>query len=298
MIKRKFSALVPFFALLFAAFVLSGCDPDAPDGPDEPPVDSDPQVTLISPASGYALARVGETVSITFELHDNELLTNWSATERWISVSGVQVLPETAIQGQSAVLATTNLERTISYTVPNSVQVYTTIEITAYARDNKGKEASAKFRINVIPEQDSTTAYELQSYTDNVFQSITTGDDYNFDIINRIAGSDLEIASPNRYLRESSIPPSISYVFTSPITGGADSVLVTTNTNLFNFDDCTYETIYQAFVTSNRIGKQTDPMSPGDVAILKLPNNPHFAVFLIKSTVNGVITFDYKYSYQ
>ena len=66
MILRKFSALVPLFALLFVAFAFTGCDPDDNGEPDEPPVDSDPQVTLIAPASGYALARIGETVSITF----------------------------------------------------------------------------------------------------------------------------------------------------------------------------------------------------------------------------------------
>ena len=282
--------------MLFGVFAFSGCDPDANDNPDEPPIDSDPQVTLISPATGYALARIGETVDITFEIHDNELLTNWSATERWISVSGVEVLPET--QFEAAVIATNNEERTISYTVPNSVQLYTTIEIRGYARDNKGKEASAIFKINVIPDPDSSIVYELQSYTDDSIYSITTGDDYNFDLINRVRGSDLELPAPNRYLRESSIPPAISYVLSSPITGGADSVLVTTNTGLFNFEDCTYETIYQAFVTSNRIGKQTDPLSAGDVAILKLPNNPHFAVFLIKQASNGLMVFDYKYSYQ
>lgn len=290
-------SLVPLFGL-FLLILASGCDPDAKDGPDLPPEDSDPQVTLIAPSNGYALAKVGETVEITFEIYDKELLTNYDASERWISVSGVEVLAETPIQGQAAVIATNSQERTVSYTVPSSVQVYTTIEIRAIAQDNKGKRASAIFRINVIPDDNSSTAYMLQSYVDDSIYSITTGDDYNYDIINRRNGSDLEIAAPNRYLRESSIPPAIDYVLTSPITGGIDSVIVTTNASYFNFEDCTYETIYQAFVTSNRIGKASDNLTVGDVVILKLPNSPHFAVVNVKQAANGLMVFDYKYSYQ
>ncbi len=291
------SLLVPVLSL-FVVLILAGCDPDKDNVNVTPPEDSDPQVTLISPSTGYTLASVGETVEATFEIHDNELLTNWWATERWESVSGVQVLAESRIPGQDAVIATQNQERVISYTIPQSVQVYTTIEIRGYAQDNKGKVASAMFRINVIPVSDSTVVYELESYMDDTIYSITTGDDYNFDLINRQRGNDLEIPSPNRYIRESSMPPSIDYVLTSPISGGADSVLVTTSSSVFNFEDCTYETIYQAFVTSNRIGPRTDPLSPGDVAILKLPNNPHFAVILVKTTGSGLMTFDHKRSYE
>lgn len=294
---RKFNTLVPLFALLML-LVFTGCDPEEGQYDKPDPVDGDPQVTLISPSTGYALAQIGETVNITFEIHDNELLTEWEATEQWVSVSGVEVLPETQIPGQLAAIATTNAERVVSYTIPNTVQVYTTITIRAKVRDNKGKEAMASFDINVIPDPDTTTAYELQPYTDNSLFSITTGDDYNYDIINRVAGSDLEIAGPNRYLRENSIPPAIDYKLTSPISAPNDSVLVTTNTSLFNYEECTYETIYQAYVTSNRIGTETEPLGPEDIVILKLPNNPHFAVFYIKSVANGEIIFDYKYSFD
>lgn len=291
------SLLVPVLTL-FVLLILAGCDPDADNVNVTPPEDSDPQVTLISPSTGYALASIGETVEITFEIHDNELLTNWWATERWESVSGVEVLAESPIPGQEAVIATNNEERVISYTIPPSVQVYTTIEIRGYAQDNKGKQAVAMFRINVIPQSDDTVIYELESYSDDTLYSITTGDDYNYDLILRQRGNDLEIPGPNRYIRESSMPPAIDYILTSPISGTGDSVLVTTNTGLFNFEDCTYETIYQAFATSNRIGDKTDPLSPGDVVILKLPNNPHFAAIHIKTTANGRMTFDHKRSYE
>jgi hypothetical protein len=254
---------------------------------------------LLSPSSGYALARVGQTVTIKFEIHDNELLNQWEATESWKSVSGVVYQSEVRIAGQFAALSTTNSIRTISYTVPPSLQVYSTITISAYATDNKGKRAVGTFRINVIPDDNSSTNYSIQSYTNNTMYSITTGVDYTFDLINRVTGDNTTMPLPNMYLREASVPPAIDYILTSPIWGSTDSVLVTTNASLFNFDELTYETMWEAFVTSNRIGRKTSPLGPGDVVILKMPNLPHYAAIRINGTTisDGRMTFDYKYSY-
>lgn len=185
MMHHRLSALFSAFALVALLF-LSGCDPEDDGQLDPAPVDSDPVVTLISPDNGYALAKRGETVNISFEIHDNEQLTLWEATEEWTSVTGTNVLPETQIQGQFAVLSTTNTVRTISYTVPTqAIQVYTTIDIRAYATDNKGKRAVARFRINVIPDINDTTQYQIQEYSGDTLFSITTGTNYNFDLLNR-----------------------------------------------------------------------------------------------------------------
>ncbi|MEM7040960.1 MAG: hypothetical protein AAF570_28610, partial [Bacteroidota bacterium] len=85
-----------------------------------------------------------------------------------------------------------------------------------------------------------------------------------------------------------------------------DSVLVSTNTSMFNFDELTYETMWEAYVTSNKIGAQTEPLGVGDVVILKMPNLPHFAAIHIKEKdfnepgvgACGCLVFDYKYSYE
>lgn len=301
MMYRKYSLVLQVFALVALLF-FSACDPEKDDVKTDPPLDGDPQVILLSPASGYALVRKGESVTISFEIHDNELLNTWEATEKFTSVSGVVYKPETRITGQYAALSTKNSVRTITYTVPDTpnIQIYTTIEIKAYATDNKGKRAVAKFRINVIPDDNSTTAYDIQSYTGDTIWSITTGHDYTFDLINRQSGDNVSMPIPNMYLREASTPPAIDFIFTSPIWGSTDSVLVTTNESVFNFDELTYETMWQAFVTSNRIGRKTDALKPGDVVILKMPNLPHFAAIRVinNSTTIGRMTFDYKYSHQ
>lgn len=300
MMHRKYS-LVSQVVALVALLFFTACDPEKDDVKTDPPVDGNPQVTLLSPASGYALARKGETVSISFEIHDNELLNLWEATESWKSVSGVTYLAETPIAGQRAAISTTNSVRTIHYTVPNStaLQVYTTINICGYATDNKGKRAQACFRINVIPDDNSSTNYSIQSYTNDTVWSITTGSDYAFDLINRRHGDNTNMPIPNQYIREASVPPAIDFVFTSPIWGNTDSVLVTTNASLFNFDELTYETMWEAYVTSNRIGRKTSALTAGDVIILKMPNLPHFAAIRVNGTTaaQGFMTFDYKYSY-
>lgn len=301
---QRISSFFLAFALV-SVVLFSGCDPNKGDNPEDPPIDSDPLVTLISPSNGYALAHRGETVQIQFEIHDNELLTNWEATEKWTSVSNVVYNPETRIPGEVAAISTNNAIRTINYTVPsgNAVQIFTTIEICAYATDNKGKVAKACFRINVVPDIDDQTAYEIQSYTGDTVYSITAGHDYAFNLINRVSGDDPGgMAVANQYIRESSVVPAITWEFTSPVNGARDSVLVTTNSSRFNFEDLTYETTWQAFVTSNRIGRKSDPLSPGDIMILKMPTLPHFAIIKVNSTEGmngcGCMTFDYKYSYQ
>jgi hypothetical protein len=305
--KLKMHKRLSFFYTAFAlvaVFLYAGCDPDRNDEPDDPPIDSNPQVTLISPANGYALARKGETVQIQFEIHDNELLTTWEAKEKWTSVTGVVYNPETRISGEYATISTNNEIRTISYTVPTgtAIQVYTTIEITAYATDNKGKVAKGKFRINVIPDVNDVTQYQIQSYWGDTIYSVLTGHDYAFDLVNRVTGDNQNMALPNMYIREASVGSTITWEFTSPIQGGLDSTIVTTDATRFNFDDLTYETTWQAFVTSNRIGNRSEPLSPGDVMILKLPTLPHFAIFRVVSTEGiggcGCMQFDYKYSYQ
>lgn len=300
---KRLSFFYTAFALVAVLFY-SGCDPDRGDEPDDPPIDSNPQVTLLSPANGYALAHKGETVQIQFEIHDNELLTTWEAKERWTSVTGVEYYPETRVTGEFATISTNNQIRTISYTVPTgtAIQIYTTIEITAYATDNKGKVAKGKFRINVIPDVNDDTLYEIQSYDNDSIFSVLTGHDYAFDLINRMTGDNQNMSLPNMYIREASSGSNITWEFTSPIQAALDSTIVTTDATRFNFDDLTYETTWQAFVTSNRIGRRSDPLSPGDIFILKLPTLPHFAIFRVVSTEGiggcGCMAFDYKYSYE
>jgi hypothetical protein len=180
--------------------------------------------------------------------------------------------------------------------------LYSTIEISAYATDNKGKVAKDIFKINVIPDKDDTTTdYEMQAYSDDTLWSVTTGDNYVFDLIGHRVGNSQNLPLPNQYIREASTPPAISWILVSPIQAAMDSTIVTTDDQHFNYDEATYETTWQAFVTSSRIGNRSDPLSQGDIVILKMPVLPHFAILRVNSTEGaagcGCMRFDYKYSY-
>ncbi len=301
--QKRLSFFFTAFALV-AVLLYTGCDPTKDDELEDPPIDSNPQVTLISPANGYALAHKGETVQIQFEIHDNELLTTWDATEKWTSVTNIVYRQETPITGQLATISTNNTIRTNNYTVHNTpaVQIYTTIEIYAYATDNKGKVAKGKFKINVIPTINDSTLYEFTSRSNKMLYSILTGHDYTYDLIQDTSGDNFTMPLPNMYLREASQGTNIDWILTSPIQNGVDSIMVTTNESRFNFDELTYETTWQAFVTSNRIGMKSDPLVPGDVVILKLPTLPHFAVIRVNTTEPvggcGCMNFDYKFSHN
>lgn len=297
-ILRLFTALA-----LVLALTVAGCRRDDDLTDDEPPLDTPPQITITEPTNGLALLEVGESVSIHYDLFDNELLNTYYVSSRIISVNGVEVQADTEIPGTRQALSTTSAERVFTYTVPN-VQVFTTIEIRGHAIDNKNREAVVLFRISVIPPADAGTIYPIQEYTGDTLWSIYTGHDYYFDLINRRHGDQFEIPNTvDRHLQENSPSGGASFigVFSSPANFNRDSVLVLTNQTVFNYDSLTYQTIYEAFVTSNQIGNSAGgPVWPGDVILLKLPVAPHYAAIRIKekNANNGYFVFDYKYTYN
>lgn len=283
--------------MLGFSLVLTGCkDDDNPVG--EPPVDGDPQINLVTPSTGYTLTSTGNRVYITFELFDKELITTFYLTEARI-YQNVTVQAETELAPWRRALSTTQLEQTVYYDVPN-VPVFSIIELRAYIVDNKGKVASKMFRINVVPDDSTTTAYELESYTNDTIWSILTPEDNYFDLINRRHGNQFELNMPDRTIGEIS-NPTFQGILNSPANGTTDSVMVWTNTGRFNFDKATYETIWEAYTTSNNIGTQAGPLSVNDIVILSLPNPPHYAILKIKEKDPGgcgCLVFDYKISYQ
>lgn len=296
--------LLRYFAslALVLALVVTGCK-DGDDPTNEPPVDTPPQITITEPTNGLALLQVGQSLSIHYQLFDNQLLNTYYVSTRIISVNGVEVQADTEFPGSRQALSTTSAERVFSYTVPN-VQVFTTIEIRGHAIDNKGREAVVLFRVSVVPPSDAGSIYPIQEYTGDTLWSIYTGHDYYFDLINRRHGDQFEIPNAvDRHLQEDSPSGGANFVgvFSSPANFNLDSVLVLTNQTVFNYDSLTYQTIYEAFVTSNQIGTSAgDPIWPGDVILLKLPVVPHFAAIRIKekNATDGYFVFDYKYTYN
>lgn len=303
MVIDRFLRLVPL-ALVAVMIGFSGCERD-PDGViEDPPIDSDPQITLLSPEQGYALVENGQSVSINWECQDNELLNAFWVTTKVFNSSGVEIFPETEVPGTYQVLSTNSITKAYTYQAPQSYPWYTTIEVRGYAMDNKGKQDVSLFKVNIVPPQDSSTQYLIQEYPDgDTIYSVLTGSNYWFDIYNRISGDPNTTPSfpmANAHIGELSTGTFQGIIGSPASTPPMDSVVVWTNTSAFNYDELTYETVWQAFVTSNQIGTTAGPLAADDIVIIKLLNTPHYAIIRVKekNVAGGYLVFEYKYSYQ
>ena len=280
---------------LSALLLWTGCNTD---NPPIIPDDSDPTVTLISPTRSYDLAYRGDDVSVTFRLDDNESLRSYWVQETWTSVLGTVYHKDHAVLLGPEDVSGNHFALTVDYTVPITiVQDYTTITLDVYATDNKDKVAMSTFEISVLPEPGTTSDFKIQEYEEcDTIYSQLTGSNFYFSLINR---SNVVDIAADRDLGEASTT-GFDAVLEAPNQGGVDSVFVVTNAGDFNYDELTWETTWQAFVTSNNIGMTTPPLSAGDIVILKMFNAPHFAVLRIKEiqSLGGLIIFQYKYTFE
>lgn len=313
-LMKKFLKFNYYLALTAGLVMgLSSCKPD--EDIDPPPVDSAPIISISNPSVPYTLARTGDIVNITFQAHDNELLNLFRITELRKDPSGVTYQAETEIF--QAAVSDIDHEHFLNYEVPAVPQWYSTIELRGYAVDNKGRTVSVKFAISVIPPAGSGSSFAVQSYDndtinpggDTIWMGYTglNGGGYNYDIFNHRVGYDSDISLLDRHLTEVSasiVDPVSSFI--SPYWQGQDSVLVVTDYSILDFDNLTWETTWQAFMSSNQIGGMAGPpVQPGNIVILKL-NTPtiHFAVFKIEGVqtdatvaMNNYVRFNYKYTY-
>lgn len=287
-----------FLALCFAgaAMLSSGCKPN-PE-PDPIPEDGDPRITILSPTNGYSLDTVGAPISIQYRLDDPEFLTEFRIAERWIDPFGNEVLPETMIYNQN-LSESTWITTYSAYTVPQ-VQVYSKIELIAYAVDSKGKVDKVVFTINVIPNPDATPEYLVEEYPDGdtIWTGTNTAGKFYFDFNNR---TNVVTNTARRDIGESSAV-GFDRTLVSPNNGSTDSVLVVTNSNFFNYDQMTYQSAYETFVTNPNQLTETPTLNVGDIVIIKSPpTTPHFvAMKITQISPSGFpyMVFTYKRTYE
>jgi hypothetical protein len=284
-----------------SALLITGCKPDD-DGPDLPPVDGNPEISILEPTNGLILAEAGSTVSMSYQMFDNELIASFHATQEVISSSGGSIMTETDLAGTVVTLATTQYNGTVSYTIPSFYPPYTVIKVRGYVTDNKGKMASALFNINVIPGPSAGSTDSIQVYdTEVMLYQGNAGLAHNYSLIGHKNGDDATLPVVERDLHEvSAAGGSFLRQVESPNNFGADSVIVNTDVSRFDYDGLTYQSMQEAFITSNRIGKVSEPLDVGDVILLKLSISaqPHYAAIKITSVGSDNIGFVYKYSYD
>lgn len=288
--------LIVALCMTGVAMLISGCKPD-PE-PDPIPEDGDPRITIMDPTSGYSLDTIGAPISLQYRLDDNEFLTEFRVAERWIDPYGNEVLPETQIYSQN--LSEGHWVTTYSnYTVPQ-VQLYSKIELIAYAIDSKGKVDKAVFTINVIPTPSDAPEFLVEEYPDGdtIWTGTNTAGKFYFDFVNR---TNVVTNSARRDIGESSTT-GFQRTLTSPNNGATDSVMVVTNSSLFNYDQMTYQSAWEAFVTNPNQLTETGQLNVGDIVLIKSPpTTPHLVAMRIKAISPNTfpyMVFEYKRTYE
>lgn len=306
-LAQKIAEMRPNFSLktlvllLVASLVIFSCRKrNNGDEPDPIPADADPTIAITVPTSPYSLDTIGETVTVTFAMGDNESLSTFTITEKIVSNSGVVTVAEHGILGES--ISNKNYTRTYDYTVP-VVSYYSTIYLKGTVTDIKGKSASVTYRISVIPGAGAggTSPYLVQQFTtdDSIWQGNAANGRVYFDFINRT--NNVTVAA-RRDIGEISTGAFLAQL-NSPNNGLADSVIVVTDTFAFNYNAATYMSMYAAFMSAPGQLRQTPTLGTGQVVLVKLNYSAttHFAAVLIKrfgsDAFGSYIVFNYKYTY-
>lgn len=293
------------FIFLAIVLVIGGCCKDCEKCPENCPIeipdDTVPTIVVLQPSSLQTLNFRGDEVNVNFRLDDDWALDTFWLEETWISVTGTEYQKINYVVSER-VLSGTNWIEQIQYTLPtNQIQDYSTIRLCGFVRDNKGHEASKCVYINVLPEPGTTPPYEIQEYTgcQDTIYSILTGNNFNYWFLGRTNTP----SSPSLYdIGEASTSPNFTAVLNTPNQPGVDSTIVMTSAAVFNYDSLTWKTTWEAFVTSNRIGAQSEPLKAGDIVIIKMITPPHYGIMRIcevfNNGQNAGIVFDYKYTWE
>ena len=214
-----------------------------------------------------------------------------------------------------------NIEYVYTDDVP-AVGDYYKIRYTCYAVDTKGGFSSAVFWITVLPAPLNPAPFEVLEYTKDSIFNKRSGSLYGFNFSSRKA-LPLPGQTPNILDLDIAENSGTGQGFWYPTIGspnndqlGKDSVFVVTDASRFNYEEATYETIYQAFYSDafdSRLDHGVAPkgdelMEVGDYYIIRLTKAPfpQFAVMKITKIVDdgaGVavhdyVVFDYKVTSQ
>ena len=290
-------------------FGLVSCESEPEPGPI--PTDSEPAITILAPATNNFLAREGEPVSVTFRLADNEALNVFRVVGRVFdqqdNVVGTDFIETSGVNG-------TIVDTTYTYLVPTGFQPYYKIRFTVYAIDTRGASASAQFWVNIIPDPDDPSPYKILTYTNRrMFSRLAPiAYAYNFTSRDSIPANNVPSGQIDRDIEESSmtgndlfppIPSDFAPKLVSPNNQllGQDSVFVITDEARFNYEEASYNSLYQAFFSDSQPAPETPELSEGDYVIVRLIKapQPQFAIMKITRIQDDpgkadFIKFDYK----
>ncbi len=254
-----------------------------------PPIDKRPSIVRTEPSNSSTNALEDETVKLSYQLADNELLAKFKVIERINDIDRILLEEE---------ISNTILKKDFYYTVPTGLNDLTVIKIIAFVYDNKNQLDSSVYIITKDFVRDTTELYNLLSYqNDTIYSNLSVTGKNAFNSITRTNTVSNTTAKDIQENTQSSGSFLASWI--SPNTQPNKSFVVLT-TSQFNFEQARYSTIDQAFKANIPI-LETGTLKPNDIVILKSRINPHYVVFKINQVIDGpgdedYIIFDYKRS--
>ncbi len=276
------------WVLIFSSLFIFSCKKETTKD-EMPPVDKRPSIVRTAPSTSSSNILEGESVNLSYQLADNELLKSIKIIER--INDNDRVLLEEDITG-------TILKKDFSYTVPQGLNDLTVIKIIAFVYDNKMQFDSTVYIVTKDFVRDTTEQYSLLSYeNDTIYSNLSiTG----LNAFNCIARTNNVTNNTAKDIQENSqVSGNFLASWVSPNTNPNKNFVVLT-TSQFNFEQARYSTIDQAF-RANTPRLETGSLRVNDIVILKSRITPHYIVFKIKAVVDGpndedYIVFDYKRS--
>ncbi len=254
-----------------------------------PPTDKRPTIVRTAPSTSSSNLIEGESVNLSYQLADNELLKSFKIIER--IDNNDRILLEEDITG-------TLLKKNFTYTVPQGLNNLTVIKIIAFVYDNKMQVDSAVYIVTKDFIRDTTELYTLLSYeNDTIYSNLSISGKNAF---NCIARTNIVSNNTAKDIQENTqISGNFLASWISPNTASTKNFVVLT-TAQFNFEQARYSTIDQAF-RSNTPKLETGTLRPNDIVLLKSRISPHYIVFKIKEVIDrpgdeDYIVFDYKRS--
>ncbi|GAB4415822.1 MAG: hypothetical protein OHK0039_24720 [Bacteroidia bacterium] len=308
------------WVLVIFVLSLGGCRQDPPID-DLIPRDGAPAITIAAPANTRLLSLPGVSVTVSFQLADNEALKLFRAVPRIYdqkdSLIGDALPLDFELSGQSVAFPFT-------FTVP-ALDPFYKIQYNCYVIDAKGAFASTNFWVSILPDPSAPPLYRTLTYTLDTLRHPGSNQNYAFNFTARqkhpltpkafAQTNSTERLQMDLALKILPFQPSITKswepAFFSPNNDvrGLDSAFVVVNASRFNYDAADYNTIYRAFFSDAQPATETPALyslASDDYVIVRLIKAPvpQFAVMRIRQVkddgLGGIagfgdfVVFDYK----
>jgi hypothetical protein len=245
---------------------------------------------------------VEETALTNVRYYDDQIVVNGTVRDT-VLLTGDLLSRNTIVDKD---ISGNSIRESLRYVVPN-LPPMTRIELNFCVQDNKGRKSCSMFVVTVDFERIDTLAqyFSMLSYqNDTIYNRLAPGNLGAFNLIARRhatgqAAQDIrETTQVSGQFDQSLVSPNNQFA----------PVMVVVRDNEFNYSQCTYSTMRQAFNARVPVAR-TPKLQPGDIVLLRLTelnvnynNWNHFAAIPVKQVVTtpfddlDYIVFDYRRS--